>query len=61
MATTISHGLSNIHGLYGYSGNLLDITSIYSYQAVSPTNGLGTMLGVVGSGLSPNPNPNPNP
>ena len=48
----ISHALSNIHGLYGCSGNLLDITSIYSYQAVSPTNGLGTMLGVVGSGLS---------
>ena len=47
----ISHALSNIHGLYGCSGNLLDITSIYSYQAVSPTNGLGTMLGVVGSGL----------
>ena len=26
----ISHAISNIHGLYGWSCNLLDVTSIYS-------------------------------
>ena len=26
----ISHALSNIHGLYGYSCNLLDVISVYS-------------------------------
>ena len=47
----ISHALSNIHGLYGWSCNLLDVTSVYSLnpgscQAISPTNGLGTRLWV---------------
>ena len=52
----ISHALSNIHGLYGWSCNLLDVISVYSLyrvscQAVSPTNGLGTRLG--GRGTAP--------
>ena len=28
----ISHALSNIHGLYGWSCNLLDIISVYSLK-----------------------------
>ena len=39
----ISHALSNIHGLYGWSCNLFDGISV-SCQAVFPTNSLGTRL-----------------